>query len=164
MNQAEARRLFDYDPETGALTWRVRTGPRTPVGDEAGHLTDKGYRRVRVHGRLHLAHRIIWLWMTGDWPAGEIDHVNHVRDDNRWTNLREATRVENTRNASMRHDNTSGHVGVHWHRQNQKWMARIKVNGKLTYLGTFESKADAIAARQAAEIEHGFHPNHGKKV
>lgn len=174
LTQEIVREFFDYDPETGELTWceRDRKWFQTdhawniwntqnagkPVGcvDGCG-----GYVSLRIFNRSHRAHRIIWLWMTGEFPAASIDHENHNRSDNRWSNLREATGAENNKNQSIRSDNTSGVVGVCWHRKASKWSAQIKVGGNNFHLGLFTEKHEAIAARKAAEISHGFHPNHG---
>src|SRR5262245_14923519 len=79
------RQLLKYSPETGELRWRVsRRGRGARLGRDAGAGHAKGYRRVSVDGRDYLVHRVIWLWMTGEWPAAQIDHRNGVRDDNRW--------------------------------------------------------------------------------
>lgn len=170
------RDLFNYDPETGVLRWkerpltdfvdsRVRNIWNTKyAGQRAGATNDAGYVCVRVDGKNRKAHRLIWLLVTGDWPEDEIDHENHDRADNRWANLREATHAENVKNQSLHKSNTSGVAGVWWHKDAQKWSAFVHAGGKMIYLGLFEVKDDAIAARKAAEVEHGFHANHGKEA
>ena len=85
-----------YDPETGFLTWRKR---RTKFSfQRAGQVFRDGYRRVHFAGYRIMEHRLAWLLMTGEWPSDEIDHANLVRDDNRWVNLRPATRCQNQGN------------------------------------------------------------------
>jgi HNH endonuclease len=91
-----ARGLLYYFSDTGGLVWK--TGRRK--GKVAGHVNSRGYRVVWCGGRLLRAHRVIWLWMTGEWPEFDVDHQNRVRDDNRWSNLREATRSENMGNSA----------------------------------------------------------------
>jgi len=167
-----AAAFIDYNPETGEMVWRRRDG-----GDRhtkawntkyarraAGSLSGVGYLYIRVAfgGRqfLLLAHRLAWLIVHGRLPAHEIDHLNGDRTDNRLANLREATRVENQRNLSLRRDNTSGHVGVGWHRQSRKWRVQINVDGRVRHLGLFDRKEDAIAAAQTARLELGFTPRH----
>ena len=102
-----------------------------------------------------------FLLQVGRWPEGEIDHIDGNGLNNRWNNLREVTPTENQRNARKRSDNTSGTTGVGWHKQRQKWKAQIRINGTQKHLGYFDSKEEAIWAREAANKEHEFHPNHG---
>lgn len=103
------------------------------------------------------AHIVAFLLVTGKWPSGEIDHINGSRFDNRWQNLRHVTRKENAKNNAMRCDNTSGVTGVVWHRQAQKWWARIGTKS----LGTFDSLEDARAVRLAAQADDGYTERHG---
>ena len=161
--QADVKRLFDYDPLTGIMVWRAEAIKQKCLkGMEAGTVHHTGCRMVRISGAIYLTHRIIWLWVTGAWPVDQIDHLNHVRDDNRWANIREATSTVNGRNRSINCDNTSGATGVNWEKCANKWRARIRVNYKKISLGTFTNKKDAIAAREAANVKYGFHENHGK--
>jgi hypothetical protein len=92
--QARLREVFDYDPESGVLTWRLTLSNRALVGAPVGYLTPRGdgYPRLRLDGQMFLSHRVIWCWMTGEWPKLVVDHINGVRSDNRWANLREAHR------------------------------------------------------------------------
>jgi len=99
---------------------------------------------------------------TGAWPPDQIDHVNGVRTDNRIENLRSVTHAENGRNQAIPRNNTSGVMGVARRTRGKKWHAQIKVGGKQIHLGSFDDKDEAIAARAAADIEHGFHENHGR--
>ena len=161
ISQEELRRLFAYDPETGVVTRKVSVSANTKVGDVVGYLGNHGYFQVMISGTKYLLHRVIWRLVTGDTPPEQIDHVNHNKVDNRRLNLRLTSHPENARNQSMRSDNTSGHLGVCWNRAAQKWMAQIKVEGKTNYLGLFDDKADAIAAREAANLRFDYHPNHG---
>ena len=111
---------------------------------------------------MYFTHRLAFLYMTGSIPK-EVDHINHVKPDNRWKNLRAANRIINGRNRSMHCDNTSGVTGVYWHKKKGKWQAGIRVNDKRIYLGVFKHLEDATAARKTAEARYGFHPNHGVK-
>jgi len=175
LTQAIIRELTDYDPETGILTWRVRDRrwfksdanwkawnrkySEKSAGSPAGQEL---YLRCAIFGRFYRVHRIIWMWMTGDWPAHEIDHKNHDRADNRWCNLRAVTGAENKKNRPRQKNNSSGTPGVFWASREQKWVAAIKVSGKRRHLGYFTDKSIAISKRKAAEIKYGFHPNHGR--
>ena len=100
--------------------------------------------------------------MTGDWPEAEIDHIDGNPSNNAWSNLRAVNSQENNRNKRRPNTNKSGRIGVSWNERRRKWRARICVCGKRKYLGMFHELEDACHARQAAEILHGFHPNHGR--
>ena len=160
LTQERLKELLHYDPEAGLFTWLVSSGNGVKVGDIAGSFSH-GYIQIRVKGKLHQAHRLVWLYMSGVWPKDQIDHINHIRDDNRIVNLREATHRENGRNRSMKSNNKSGVTGVHRYEQRKKWVAQIKVDDKLIYLGCFTDKFEAVCARKSAENKFGFHPNHG---
>lgn len=170
-DQKRVQGLFDYDPETGLLRWRVRQREEFPstrewaawngkcAGKIAGSKSGRGYRAVKWDGVLSYAHRVIWVYVYGEYPDC-IDHINGIKDDNRITNLRNVSHVDNMRNQRMHRVNTSGVTGVV--RLGDKWTARIKTYDRNHYLGIFENKEDAIAARKAAEERFGFHPNHGR--
>ena len=159
IHQDRLQKLLDYDPDTGLFTWLVRTNKRIKIGAAAGSPHNEGYRQIKIDGEKHLAHRLAWLWMTGDWPAHQLDHINGIRDDNRWDNLREATQAENNQNMAMHRDNTSGFMGVCWHRLAGKWMAQIRVAGRSRYLGLFTTPEAAHEAYVAAKSElHTFQP------
>jgi len=160
LTQNRLKEVLHYDAGTGIFTRLVSAG-NGKVGTVAGTLTPYGYIIIMVDGRLCFAHRLAFLYMTGSFPADQCDHINHIKDDNRWKNLREADQTMNLRNQSMRSDNTSGCVGVHWDKASSKWEAQIQINGESKYLGQFIEKSDAIEARKAADTKYGFHPNHG---
>ena len=158
-NQLHA--IFEYNPETGDLLWRVRN--RNLTGTVAGGVDRRmGYRRVRLGGKLELAHRIIIAMTTGQWPEAQVDHINGDRDDNRIANLRAVDRAENLKNKAMYGNNKSGRTGVYWHGQHRKWCATISVATRIKHLGLFHDLDAAIIARRHAEVEYGFHPNHGR--
>lgn len=160
-----ARRLLDYNPETGSLTWRMREGSDTGTltfntiraGKQAGGVNHAGYTRITLNSReYYLAHRVIWLMMTGEWPEFEIDHINGDRRDNRWANLRPASRLENARNLKLCRRNRSGFKGVCWDAGRRKWVAYICADRKRKYLGAFTTPEAAHAAYcEAAEQLHG---------
>ena len=139
--------------------WNVRL-----AGREAFTASVKGYNRGPILGKSYFAHRVIWLIQAGEWPAETIDHINGVRSDNRWVNLRDVSRVDNLRNSKRSIKNTSGVTGVYWVSCNKKWVAKICVNSRDKHLGYFTNKKAAIAARKAAERELGYHKNHGRSA
>jgi len=162
LTQKRLKEVLDYDPLTGNLTWKVSTAHRIKVGDIAGCTTSNhAYIAIRIDNVLHLAHRLIYLFMTGVMPD-QVDHADHNRQNNIWTNLEVSSDKQNRKNMSLRSDNKSGHVGVWWEARRNKWQAYIRVNGIRKFLGYFTNKADAIAAREAANIKYQYHVNHGK--
>jgi hypothetical protein len=156
----KARELFDYNPETGDLTWRASTKGRRVRGNIAGYIFESeknGYRVVGVDRRLYPAHRVIWLIVYGYWPA-QIDHINGKRADNRLCNLRESTQTENTWNKPGH--GRSGVKGVSYNRKGDMWRARIMHHGKSRHLGDFRTKDEAgFAYERAARSLHGEFAN-----
>ena len=155
------REILDYTPSSGNLVWKINRGNGTKKGDVAGHKNKLGYIEIRVDEILYLAHRVCFLHFYGRWPKDQIDHINHVRHDNRIENLREATNVINHRNRPKQNNNTSGVVGVSYDKEREKWAAFINVNNKKINLGRFVDKFDAICKRKSAETRYEFHQNHG---
>ena len=159
ITQAGLKDALHYNPLTGVFTWRA-TKARITAGDVAGTL-NKGYVMIKLHQKIYSAHRLAWLYTEGYIPV-EVDHDNHARADNRWENLNASDRPANCVNQSLNTRNTSGFNGVNWHVPAKKWCARIHTQGRTSHLGLFKKKSDAIAARKAANIKFGFHPNHGQ--
>ena len=140
------RSFLNYDSKTGIFIW---IAPRygITVGKIAGSSHHSGYRTIRMNGKVYQQHRLAWLYITGKWPDGEIDHINCVRSDNRFANLRVVTKTINLQNRKRsRVDNKSGLLGVGYFAPNNKWRARIQVNGKQIYLGHHATKELAHAA------------------
>lgn len=144
------RKLFHYDPETGVFTRLVSTSNSTKIG-EVMQPDRSGYVRFSIDWRKHFAHRLAWLYMTGEWPAEEIDHKDRNPSNNRWSNLRPATFKENHENSIEQRNNTSGRRGVQWFKNTGKWWARISHHGRRISLGYYASKAEAIEVRELAE-------------
>jgi hypothetical protein len=140
------RAILCYCPDTGRITWVARRFGVT-VGSEAG-TEHKGYKRVKVFGKLILAHRLAWALHHGEWPEEEIDHINRNRSDNRIANLRKATRSGNMINRKYP-TGASGITGVSKHRCG--WQATIRIKKKSVHLGLFKTVEEASAARSAAE-------------
>jgi hypothetical protein len=155
----EARERLDYDPLTGAMRWKhdpkqSRSWNTRYAGTEPPSLDAYGYRRLSINDRPYKVHRLAWLMVTGDWPPHQIDHINGDRADNRFANLRPASKSLNGANAKRRTDNTIGLKGVRWDKRRNHWTATIQVNGKKLHLGRFESPETAHAAYLRAAQHH----------
>lgn len=157
---------LQYDPETGHLFWRHNPGFLPMVnarlaGRRALASPNRGgYLRGSFKERTVSAHRVIWAMIHGEWPVGQIDHINHDRTDNRIGNLRAVSCKENQRNRMMTSLNTSGRIGITWHKKCKKWQVTIGQK----YVGVFGCFQEATAARAEAERDNGYHVNHGRAV
>ncbi|MEO9572427.1 MAG: HNH endonuclease [Roseobacter sp.] len=164
----ELRAAIRFCPTTGLMWWRYRDDVSAWWNTRYAHqpaLTADclGYKIGTFKGRPLYAHRAAFAIVYGYFPK-QVDHANGNRADNRLMNLRPSDQVLNMRNKRRRSDNTSGITGVWLDKPTRKWRARIRVNGKDLYLGSFDTKDEAAAARKAAEIEHGFDELHGRSA
>ena len=169
---SDLRKCLLYSPGAGVLFWCVR--PREHFATEcawrmwntqfAGKPTRKtpdtrGYKilRLTINGKKHQfrIHRVIFAMQTGAWPLADIDHKNRVRIDNRWTNLRAATRAENIQN-TLQQRNATGLPGVWWCKRQRKWWARLQADGKRNHLGSFTTAEEAHAYYLTAKAQ--MHP------
>lgn len=147
---------YVYDPDSGLVTnARKRTG-RGKAGDVVGTTNRGGYLVMTLNSKTQLIHRVAFLYMTGKWPTGFVDHRDTDRTNNRWSNLRDVDRNVNARNKSVQKNNSSGVVGVSWSSTASLWRADICVEGKQIWLGSFQHKEDAIFARTTAEKDYGY--------
>lgn len=158
LTQEELRRVLHYAPETGLFTWRVRLSIRIVVGKRAGAKMVIGYTSIGIYGRDYLAHRLAWFYMTGVWPPDDIDHINGIRNDNRWCNLRPATRQQNMQNKRKLDANTSGIKGVSWDKLNKKWFTQVTRPDGTKFFARYSSKDEAAAAyaREATKAHGEF--------
>lgn len=160
LTQSYLRHYLSYDPETGLLTKNHR--PEAPqsfntrwAGKPAGSVGHKGYIFISIHNKQYTAHRLAWLYMTGELPQ-VVDHINNIAGDNRFCNLRAATIGQNGHNSKKRKNNKSGYKGVSWNKNAQKWVAQIKLNWEPKYLGLFNCPTAAhFAYCKAAKELHG---------
>lgn len=171
------RKVLDYYPATGALTWRERTPdlfretdivPRETTcrrwntklaGKRADTISGNGYHQVNLSGKCLIAHRVVWAVHYGAWPTSVLDHVNGVRGDNRIANLRTCTPSENSRNQARRANHTSSCTGVH--RKGNRWVATIGTDDGRLYLGSYATLDAAMVVRRLAEKQHGYSARHG---
>lgn len=153
------KETLSYDPETGVFTYSIDRPPHMK-GSVAGSKNINGYINIRIDGKDHKAHRLAFLWMTGKYPEFS-DHINHLRHDNRWLNLRDFTRSQNNRSALRRKDNKTGNTGVFHKPDYGYWVSHIRVNRKRITLYHGKNQWKAIWCRKMAEIIHGFDKSHG---
>jgi hypothetical protein len=147
VNADRVRELFDYCQDTGVFTRRVTVAPNATKGSRLGCQNSAGHLQICIHQRFYMAHRLAWLWMTGEWPADEIDHINQVKSDNRWSNLRLATRSQNLINRGHRrkHDLPRGVS-----KSGPRYQAQIREDGRFRHLGMFGCPTAAHFAWLAA--------------
>lgn len=145
----QLKELLSYDRETGVFRWKTqRKGIR--VGDVAGNVNAKGYRRIMIGRRLYPAHQLAWLYVHGNWPASELDHINGSKDYNGIANLREVTSSENQQNIIVARANSkTGLRGVCPDRN--RFRAGIRSKGEKLHLGVFDTAEEAHAAYVAAK-------------
>ena len=139
------RKTYHYDSDTGALTYKAR--PRTREGAPVGRLDRDGYIKVMLKTKMYMAHRIVWMMHTGAEPAGELDHINGDKQDNRIENLRIATRVQNSWNRNRSHALRKVRRNAHG-----RFIAQIRRLKKTFKLGDFETLDDANTAYELASI------------
>lgn len=155
ITQKELKRKLHYDPLTGVFTWLVRPAKWLDAGANAGSIQKNGYVSISIDNKKYYAHRLAWLYMTGSWPKGKIDHKDTDKSNCAWSNLREATPTQNNCNTNLRSDNTSGHKGVSWRKDKQRWCAEVKLNGKRVHCSYHHNINDAIsAADNARDVFH----------
>ena len=156
ITETRLRELFVYDPLRGSFTRRAYRSPNARAGDIAGTKDKDGYVQIQIDGKIYKAHRLAWLYMTGDWPRHNIDHADLDTSNNVWANLRPATVAQNAANCGRRPFNTSGFKGVTFDKKKGRWMAQIQVARRCRHLGYHDTPDLAHAAYALAAREvHG---------
>jgi len=143
LTQERVKQLFNYDADTGVLTWKFTYSARAMKGSIAGCRRQDGRLVLRIDKELYMAYRIIWLWMTGSWPAADIDHIDRDFTNNRWSNLRDVNRSTNLHNKAS--------YGVRHETGSSTWIASITVAGKLHHIGSYITKEEAELAYNLAK-------------
>lgn len=162
------RRLLAYDSETGKFVWRhqAKTIGKNRASIGAGCLVscasdNTAYIRIKIGVFSYCAHRLVYLYMTGNWPQGQVDHINGNGLDNRWANLRDVSSQENRMNKRKMSNNKSGICGVYLRSDTGDYRAEIRLHGRKRHLYNGPDFFEACCARKSAEARLGFHPNHG---
>ena len=160
LTQQYLKSVLSYDKDSGEFSWIKGNSRTTFPGQKAGSLHPFGYVKIRMKvddcERSYMAHRLAWLYIYGDWPKNQIDHINRNRSDNRICNLRDVECFQNKQNSTKQSNNTSGVKGVYWHKKTKKYQVNIMVKGLRIALGYFDDISEAALARKNAEDKH--HP------
>jgi len=153
LTQTRLMELLKYNPKTGSWIWVKPSSvySSVKVGYEAGFINLRGYRVIRIDGKLYRAARLAFLFMDGYFPEHFAEHKNRITHDDRWENLRHAIKQCDVRNASRRKDNKSGVCGVSWHKRIGKWQSQITIMKKNYFLGYCNQLDEAVLTRFAAE-------------
>jgi len=152
ITQKRLKEMLHYDPDTGVFTWLVNLPNGTKVGDIAG-CNNFRYNLIGVDKKQYLIHRLAFLYMIGEIPK-YVDHINEIKDDNRWCNLRPCNQSQNMANVvAPLSNNKSGFKGVYWEKYRCKWRADIKKNGKNHLVGRFDSPEAAHKAYKQKHVE-----------
>jgi hypothetical protein len=153
ITQEYLKSILHYDPETGLFTW-IKPRPKINVGDIAGGIDELGYIRIKIDNKKYRAHRLAHFYMNGKFPDNEVDHKDLNRSNNKWSNIREATRIQNFGNQNKYSNNKSGIKGVCWDKDACKWLAQIQINNKKIKLGRYINIKDAELAYKEAAIKY----------
>jgi hypothetical protein len=157
LTQEYLKSVLHYDTNSGIFTRLAITTNSVKIGDVAGTMRH-GYVMVGVASKQYRAHQLAWFYITGKWPDHEIDHINRIKHDNRWENLRKASRSQNLANSSVRC--ASGYKGAY--PKGSRWQSKITVSQSVIYLGSFDTKEAAHSAYCAAADKYfGEYANHG---
>ncbi len=159
VTQSRLIELFNYDVNTGLFTRIIRSSPNTKIGEIAGYKAKNGYVVIFVDSKAYKAHRLAWLFVNGNFPEYEIDHINGIKHDNRINNLREAKHCENAQNRKTPKNNAIGLIGAFFNKSNKKYISKIVYKKTKYHLGCFETAEEAHAAYcRAKSLLHTFNP------
>lgn len=158
LSQSRLKEVYDYDLLTGIFTRKIKVGTSGEIGSIAGTENAKGYLILRLDNKYYLAHRLAWLYVTGEWPDALIDHVNQNKSDNRFENLREANQSENMQNRTKPTSrNKTGFLGVSFRKDTGKYSAEIWLNYKKKSLGCYETAEEASEVYKNAKRQMHSH-------
>jgi hypothetical protein len=165
LTQKELKENFYYNYKTGELSWiHASNKNRLKAGRICKCLDVHGYIQINYNGHIYKGHRLVWLYVYGEMPKDQIDHINHNRADNRIENLRCVNNHINHLNRPLQSNNKTGISGVSFSKKTEKYFAYITHNGKKNHLGVYKTLEEAIKIRKQANIDFGFHENHSVGV
>ena len=158
INQNRLKQLLKYDSKTGVFTRKLTTSTgKYKVGDKAGGYNSQGYIKIHLEKNIFRGHHLAWLYVYGEWPKEQIDHINGIRDDNRIVNLREINNSGNCQNIRKpQKNNKTGFLGVSYMKNRNKFRASITVNWKYIHLGLFNKAEEAYQAYLEAKRKYHY--------
>lgn len=163
INYDEVKDFFEYNKDTGIVTWKKKPNQSIKVGKEVGRIGNDGYRTVGFNGKQYKVHRIVYCLVNKIIESTlYIDHIDRNKLNNKWNNLRIVDHETNCKNRNVRIDNTSGITGVDIHKKTGKYQVRININKKRKYLGLYDNLDDAIKIRKEAEDKYNYKINQTK--
>lgn len=144
LTSSRLKEILHYDEITGQFTYVVSRG-KFKSGDPAGTLLEDGRIDIHIDYKVNRAHRLAWLYVTGEWPKNEIDHKDGNPSNNAFSNLRDVTSTVNKQNQKVAKAGKkySALLGAQWCKQSQKWKSSIKSCGKIIHIGFFDSEQAA---------------------
>jgi len=167
LTQEYLKECLTYNPNTGIFTWNIRPLSHFKTkrswniwnsrysNTKSGSVSKKlGYLFIGINSKSYYAHRLAFLFQEGYLPENQVDHMDRVRSNNKWDNLREVSVSCNMQNCMLAKNNTSGITGVHWDKKLNKWESRIFINSKSKRLGLFDNFEDAVRARYNEEVDN----------
>ena len=156
MDKEALKSVLHYDPATGVFRRRFAKAYNAKPWSVAGRITTNGYVQIVVDGKQYMAHRLAWLYIHGEWPRQQVDHINGCKTDNKIENLRDVSQSENLLNQKKSRNGKL--LGVSWHKVTKKWSARLQINKKLNFLGYFDTEIMAHQAYLEAKKKFGVMP------
>lgn len=149
ITKEKLQEILHYNPETGIFIWLQKHHTNSVIGEMAGCKNNHGYIYIWLEGKSYLAHRLAWLYMTGNWPLMQIDHINRIRHDNWFKNLRDVPPIVNSQNSfKPRMNKSTGIPGVYFNKKANRYSAQARINGRQINVGSFATLEEAISARE----------------
>jgi len=154
ITQKYLKSILNYNKYTGEFTWIVDFCKKIQQGTLAGSINGNGYAQIGINRKIYRVHRLAFLYMTGSFPTDEIDHINNIRSDNRWKNIRSCDASQNRKNTKPQKNRSSKYKGVYWNKSRKKWCGQIMVCKKHIHIGYFDCEILAAKEYDKAASKH----------
>lgn len=161
LTQERLKEMLSYNSITGEFI-RIKPLKGNTLYAVVGSTNNDGYISISIDNKRYQAHNLVWLYIYGKFPELQLDHINGIKDDNRFENLREVSHSENQKNKGLDKRNKFGYPGIRKGKKLGTYRVYIGIDKAKLDLGTYPNLESAIAARVQAEIKYGFHENHGR--